>query len=193
MVSPSFMGIPVELRLHIYEFLLASKYEGHPVFTCAKSEYWLQRGKRHLQRLGPAHIRTPILFTSKQVFAEALPVFFKVNTFEWTNNFFAKQLFGKNFDLIQRVKLRPLVTRCDFSVLPASCRTLEVSFESESAEILWDCRGRCGLSPNCLEMVKKLKRDGLKQLIITHVYDVKILRELEQAFEEAGGPKTLDH
>lgn len=197
MATPSFLGIPVELRLRIYEFLLAPKYKGYPAFPDYLWSDWCQLGKSQVHCLGPAQFRMPLLFTCKQVFSEVLPVFFEVNIFTWTKDSFAKQSLGKNFDFIQRVHLQASLRETRSFNLPASCRTLKLSFDSFEDFFIKDILDRerlmeGALVPAWIDMVKQLKNDGLKQLIITYNFDRTTVRELEEAFAEAAGPGTVD-
>lgn len=183
MVTFHFLRVPVEIRLQIYGFSLDANTLC-PSTCLGSRKGWHQVGQKPVFYRGygcvyhhnSTNLYSGIVRTCKQIFREAWPVFFTVNTFKWINNRVAKQALGKNFDHIRRLELYTWFWESRDIILPASCRTLKL--------ILWRGLNSKRLLPEQLqdnvvipgwaETLNRWRKNGVRQITMSHAWGFSV-------------------
>lgn len=199
MVNLHFLRVPVDIRLQIYEFSLDANTPC-PSPCLGSRKKWHQVGQKPVfyRRYGclvhksSANLYSGIVYTCKQIFREAQPVFFTVNTFKWINHQAANECLGTTFDRIQRLELYTWFWEsCDI-VLPTSCRSLKL--------ILW--RGLNSKRPlesapgqlqdsvvisRWVKMLNRWRKDGVRQITMSHMRGDSLLHNCLMAISVKAG------
>lgn len=199
MAASHFLRVPVEIRLRIYEFSLDADTDC-PGACVGSPKRWHQVGRKpvYYRRYGclrhhsSTNLDSGIVYTCKQIFHEAFPVFFAVNTFKFINNRVSKESLGMNFDRIRRLELYTWFWESRDIILPASCRSLKLT--------LWrGFNSKCALEdfpvqthdnaviPRWVATLTQWKKAGVREIIMSHLRgDIRLHRCMMAISEKAG-------
>ncbi|RDW86532.1 uncharacterized protein DSM5745_03174 [Aspergillus mulundensis] len=182
--KPSFLTIPPELRLPIYELLLVSRDDNGDI-----SPVNLDVG---VQILANRYIQAAIVRTCKQVYCEAVPILYGANAFSTMTVTPITRIGAANFEMIRDLDIS-IESGFSLDFLMQLLSTLSTDAKAlRKFSITWEAREFCagsasrGLGDN-LEVVRALaKIKQLDKLLISGYYAKPWLAYLRREMGPAG-------